>query len=93
MKIKNVVILLLLMFLGATVMASTVGIAVNEPTPMEFVEETAESEGSESMDELKLFHHKLHTDNTSQKSLHYFGETVIVLKTISQGLYRPPKLS
>ena len=93
MKTKSLVIILLLMFLGSTVMADTITVATGEYAPTELVEETAESEGSESIDELKIFYHQELAENLSYKSLHCFGETSVVLKTTRQGLYRPPKFS
>ena len=92
MKTKSLVIILLLMFLSSIAMANTMVIATGE-TPIELVEEIAEPEGSESTDELKIFYHQLLTESVSNKSSHNFGETTVVLQTLLQGLYRPPKFS
>lgn len=93
MKRKSLVIILLLMFFSTMVIADTITIAANEYIPIELLEKTAESEGSESIDELKIFHHQLFTNNNSTKSLLNFCETKIILKTMLHGLYRPPNFS
>lgn len=93
MKTKSLVIILLLMFFSSVVIADTVTMTIGESTPTELVQESAEVEGSESIDELKIFHHQLLTEDILNNSLHCFSETTVVLKTTPQSLYRPPNFS
>lgn len=93
MKTKSLVIILLLIFFSSVVMADAVTMTTGESTPTELVQETAEVEGSESTDELKIFYHQLLGEDVSHKSLRYFGEVTALLKTIPQSLYRPPNFS
>jgi hypothetical protein len=93
MKIKSLIVISLLILFGASTIIDSARITITEPTPIELVKKSSEIEASDSTDELQLFHQHLSIVDTANKSLCDCNKRENMLKTISEGIYRPPKLS